>query len=54
MPDILKLISQADRLDFSQNYGIARPNFLGDCSPISRPSLCRLSICGWLPALLCP
>ena len=30
MPDILKLISQADRLDFSQNYGIARPNFLGD------------------------
>ena len=30
MPDILKLISQADRLDFSQNYGISRPNFLGD------------------------
>lgn len=30
MPDILKLISQADRLDFSQNFSIARPNYLGD------------------------
>ena len=30
MPDILKLISQADRLDFSQNFSIARPQYLGD------------------------
>lgn len=30
MPDILKLITQADRLDFSQNYSIARPSYLGD------------------------
>lgn len=30
MADILKLITQADRLDFSQNLSIARPNYLGD------------------------
>lgn len=30
MPDILNLISDADRLDFSQNLSIARPNYLGD------------------------
>lgn len=30
MPDILKLITQADRLDFSQNYSISRPAYLGD------------------------
>lgn len=30
MPDILNLISDADRLDFSQNLNIARPNYLGD------------------------
>lgn len=30
MPDILQLISQADRLDFSQNLSIARPAYLGD------------------------
>ena len=30
MPDILSLISDADRLDFSQNLSIARPNYLGD------------------------
>lgn len=30
MPDILKLISQADRLDFSQNFSVARPQYLGD------------------------
>ena len=30
MPDILTLISNADRLDFSQNLSIARPSYLGD------------------------
>lgn len=30
MPDILTLISDADRLDFSQNLSIARPAYLGD------------------------
>lgn len=30
MPDILNLISDADRLDFSQNLSIARPAYLGD------------------------
>jgi len=30
MPDILSLISNADRLDFSQNLSVARPNYLGD------------------------
>lgn len=30
MPDILTLISDADRLDFSQNLSVARPNYLGD------------------------
>ncbi len=30
MADILTLISDADRLAFSQNLSIARPNFLGD------------------------
>lgn len=30
MPDILKLISQTDRLEFSQNYSVARPAYLGD------------------------
>lgn len=30
MPDILTMISDADRLDFSQNLSIARPTYLGD------------------------
>ena len=30
MPDILELISDADRLDFSQNISVARPAYLGD------------------------
>lgn len=30
MPDILSLISDADRLDFSQNLSVARPAYLGD------------------------
>jgi len=30
MPDILTMISDAERLDFSQNLSIARPNYLGD------------------------
>lgn len=30
MPDILKLISNTDRLDFSQNLSIARPAYMGD------------------------
>lgn len=30
MPDILTLISDADRLDFSQNLSVARPAYLGD------------------------
>lgn len=30
MPDILNMISDADRLDFSRNLSIARPNYLGD------------------------
>lgn len=30
MPDILELISNADRLDFSRNLTIARPAYLGD------------------------
>lgn len=30
MPDILQLISDADRLDFSRNLSIARPAYLGD------------------------
>lgn len=30
MPDILNLISDADRLDFSQNLSVARPAYIGD------------------------
>ena len=30
MPDILTMISDADRLSFSQNLSVARPNYLGD------------------------
>ena len=30
MADILTLISDADRLDFSQNLSVARPAYLGD------------------------
>lgn len=30
MPDILQMISDADRLDFSQNLSVARPAYLGD------------------------
>lgn len=30
MPDILKMLSKAEQLDFSQNFLIARPNYLGD------------------------
>lgn len=30
MPDILRMCSQAEQLDFSQNFLIARPNYLGD------------------------
>lgn len=30
MPDILQLISDADRLDFSRNLSVARPAYLGD------------------------
>lgn len=30
MPDILRLISDADRLDFSRNLSITRPAYLGD------------------------
>ena len=30
MPDILNLISDADRLDFSQNFSVARPAYIGD------------------------
>lgn len=30
MPDILTLISDADRLDFSQNLSVSRPAYLGD------------------------
>lgn len=30
MPDILTLINDADRLAFSQNFSILRPNYLGD------------------------
>ena len=30
MPDILKLLSDPERLDFSQNFSVARPAYLGD------------------------
>lgn len=30
MPEILNLISDADRLDFSQNFSVARPAYIGD------------------------
>ena len=30
MADILTLISDSDRLDFSQNLSVARPAYLGD------------------------
>ena len=30
MADILELITDADRLSFSQNFTVARPNYLGD------------------------
>lgn len=30
MPDILKLLSDPGRLDFSQNFSVARPAYLGD------------------------
>lgn len=30
MPDILEMLSQSEQLDFSQNFLISRPNYLGD------------------------
>lgn len=30
MPDILNLISDSDRLDFSQNFSVTRPAYIGD------------------------
>ena len=30
MPDILRMLSQAEQLDFSQNFLIPRPNYIGD------------------------
>ena len=30
MPDILNLISDADRLDFSQTLSVTRPAYIGD------------------------
>ena len=30
MPDILRMLSQAEQLDFSQNFLMPRANYLGD------------------------
>ena len=53
MADILTLISDAERLDFSQNLSVARPAYLGDRlfpDPVSYTHLDVYKRQGWGPA----
>lgn len=55
MPDILRMLSQAEQLDFSQNFLIPRPNYIGDTIfPDRKTRTSKLSTCVLRPVLSFP